>query len=471
MRRSSNIIKWLDWPAVVIYLLFVFMGWINIYAAVFSEEHVSIFDISQRYGKQLIWIAAALLIGIIILAIDARFYIVFANYFYIISILSLLIVFVFGVEVNASKSWIQLGGFRIQPAEFAKFATALALAKYMSGYGFKLGSLKSYIKPVLIVLLPVALILMQNDAGTALVFASFVFVFYREGMPHWVMLLMASLVLLFILVLIYSKFMVLLLVILLSIIIFALTTKKIKDAIRFALVLGGVIAIFYGVSEFFNLSISLYYIVLLPLGMLLPLVFIYAYIHKLKHVFLPVLVFIIAVGFSFSVDYIFNNVLQVHHRDRINDLLGIESDPLGWGYNVNQSKIAIGSGGFWGKGFMQGTQTKYNFVPEQSTDFIFCTVGEEWGFLGTAVVIALFVLLLLRLFKIAERQKERFSRIYGYGVISILFFHASINIAMTIGLFPVIGIPLPFLSYGGSSLWSFTILLFILLKLDSARLD
>ncbi|MDY0347639.1 MAG: rod shape-determining protein RodA [Tenuifilaceae bacterium] len=471
MRRSSNIIKWLDWPAVVIYLLFVFMGWINIYAAVFSEEHVSIFDISQRYGKQLIWIAAALLIGIIILAIDARFYIVFANYFYIISILSLLIVFVFGVEVNASKSWIQLGWFRIQPAEFAKFATVLALAKYMSGYGFKLGSLKSYIKPVLIVLLPVALILMQNDAGTALVFASFVFVFYREGMPHWVMLLMASLVLLFILVLIYSKFMVLLLVILLSIIIFALTTKKIKDAIRFALVLGGVIAIFYGVSEFFNLSISLYYIVLLPLGMLLPLVFIYAYIHKLKHVFLQVLVFIIAVGFSFSVDYIFNNVLQVHHRDRINDLLGIESDPLGWGYNVNQSKIAIGSGGFWGKGFMQGTQTKYNFVPEQSTDFIFCTVGEEWGFLGTAVVIALFVLLLLRLFKIAERQKERFSRIYGYGVISILFFHASINIAMTIGLFPVIGIPLPFLSYGGSSLWSFTILLFILLKLDSARLD
>jgi len=447
------------------------MGWVNIYAAVFSEEHASIFDISQRYGMQLIRIAAALFIALIILAIDARFYIVFANYFYILAIASLILVFIFGVEVNASKSWFQIGGFRIQPAEFAKFATALALAKYMSGYGFKLGSLKSYVKPLLILLLPVSLILMQNDAGTAMVFASFLFVFYREGMPHWVLILMAFFVLLFILVLMFNKFVVLLLIILLSVVLFTLISKKIKDGIRFALALGGLIAIFYGVSEFFDLNVSLYYIVLVPLGISIPLVFMYAYIHKLKHVFLQVFILVVAVGFSFSVDYIFYNILDVHHRDRINDLLGIETDPLGWGYNVNQSKIAIGSGGFWGKGFMEGTQTKYNFVPEQSTDFIFCTVGEEWGFVGTTVILGLFLFLLLRIFKIAERQKEGFSRIYGYGVVSILFFHISINIAMTIGLFPVIGIPLPFFSYGGSSLWSFTILLFILLKLDSARLD
>lgn len=471
VRRSSNIFKWLDWPTVLIYLALMFLGWINIYAAVFAEDHASIFDVSQRYGIQLIWIAAALLIAITVLAIDARFYLVFANYFYALILLVLVFVIFFGVEVNASKSWIQLGGIRIQPAEFAKFATVLALAKYMSSYGFKLNSFKAYLNSVLIVLVPVVLILLQNDAGTAMVFASLVFVFYREGMPHWVLAFLAFFVALFILELIFDRLLILVGVIVLTIVLFAAIGKRLKDTLRFAFGLFGMIALLFGTSEFLDLNISPYYIVLIPVAITIPVAIVYAYLNKVKYVFFLLFFLISSTAFSFSVDYIFHNVLDHHHRDRINDLLGIESDPLGWGYNVNQSKIAIGSGGFSGKGFLQGTQTKFNFVPEQSTDFIFCTVGEEWGFVGTTFVVILFVSLLLRLVKMAERQKEAFSRIYGYGVISILFFHIAINIAMTIGLFPVIGIPLPFFSYGGSSLWSFTILLFIFLKLDSSRLD
>ncbi len=471
MRRRNNIVKWLDWPTVLIYLALVFIGWINIYAAVYVEEHSSIFDLTQRYGKQMIWIGAALVIAITLLAIDARFYQVFANYFYAILLLVLVFVVFFGVEVNASKSWIQLGGFRIQPAEFAKFATALALAKYMSNYGFKLNSFKAYAKAVLIVFAPVALILLQNDAGSAIVFTSLVFVFYREGMPHWVMVLLVFLIGLFIFELMFDRIVILVGIIIITILLFAIIGKRLKDTFRFSFGFFGLVALLYGASQFLDIEMSPYYIVLVPVAISIPVALIYAYAQKAKYVVFLVLFLIGSSGFSFSVDYIFNNVLDTHHRDRINDLLGIASDPLGWGYNVNQSKIAIGSGGFAGKGFLQGTQTKFNFVPEQSTDFIFCTVGEEWGFVGTFVVVSLFVALLLRLIVIAERQREAFSRIYGYGVISILFFHISINIAMTIGLFPVIGIPLPFFSYGGSSLWSFTILLFIFLKLDSSRLD
>lgn len=471
MRRSSSIVKWLDWPTVIIYLALMLMGWINIYSAVFSEEHASIFDFTQRYGMQIIWIAASILIAIVILSIDSRFYYVFANYFYLLLILVLVLVVFFGVEVNASKSWIQIGSMRIQPAEFAKFATALALAKFMSAYGFKLKSLQSYIKSALIVIVPVSLILLQNDAGTAMVFGSFIWVFYREGMPHWVIAFMFFIVGLFIFVLMFNNFIILLGIILITIILFALISKQLRDTVRFSIGFFGLVALLYGASEFFALNISLYYLVLIPVAISIPVSLIYMYIHKARYILFLLFFLVSTTAFSFSVDYIFNNVLDTHHRDRINDLLGIDSDPLGWGYNVNQSKIAIGSGGFYGKGFLQGTQTKFNFVPEQSTDFIFCTVGEEWGFVGSFVVVGLFLALLLRLIAVAERQRESFARIYGYGVVSILFFHIAINISMTIGLFPVIGIPLPFISYGGSSLWSFTILLFILLKLDSTRLD
>ncbi len=471
MRRSSSIVKWLDWPTVLIYLTLMLLGWFNIYSAVFSEEHASIFDTTQRYGMQLIWIAASILIAVVILSIDSRFYYVFANYFYFLLLIILVFVIFFGVEVNASRSWIQFGSMRIQPAEFAKFATALALAKYMSAYGFKLKSIKSYLSVSLILFLPIALILFQNDAGSAMVFVAFVWVLYREGMPHWVIAFMFFIIGLFILVLVFDKFTILLGIILLTIILFGLISKQLRDTVRFSIGFFGLVAILYGASEFFALNISLYYLVLIPVAISIPIALAYLYINKARYILFLLFFLVTTSAFSFSVDYIFNKVLDTHHRDRINDLLGIDSDPLGWGYNVNQSKIAIGSGGFTGKGFLNGTQTKYNFVPEQSTDFIFCTVGEEWGFVGSLVVVGLFLSLLLRLILIAERQREAFARIYGYGVVSVLFFHIFINISMTIGLFPVIGIPLPFFSYGGSSLWSFTILLFILLKLDSTRLD
>ena len=471
MQQRSRVLYQIDWPTVLIYLTLVFMGWFNIYAAVFSEEHQSIFDISQRYGMQLIWIGAALLIALVVMLIDGRFYFVFAYFIYAILIITLILVLFFGVEVNASRSWIQMGSIRIQPAEFAKFATALALAKLMSSYGFKLNNVSSYIRIALIIMMPMVMILLQNDTGSALVYSTFIWVLYREGLPTWIMGLFGFLILVFILSLIFNKFIILIGLFCLTMLLFVIIVRRYRDAVRFTILVLGLSLVFYGASEFFDLKISPYYLILIPIGIGIPLALINSYLQKIKIIPFLIFLFITTATFNFSVDYIFNKMLEQHHRDRINDLLGIESDPLGWGYNVNQSKIAIGSGGFWGKGYLQGTQTKYNFVPEQSTDFIFCTVGEEWGFVGSFVVVTLFVLLLLRLIIIAERQKESFARIYGYGVVSILFFHISVNIGMTIGLFPVIGIPLPFFSSGGSSLWAFTFLLFIFLKLDSTRLD
>ncbi len=471
VQRRSRLLYRLDWPTVFVYIILVFMGWLNIYAAVFSEEHQSIIDITQRYGMQLVWIGAAFIIGLTVLLIDSRFYQVFAYYFYAILIAILLFVLIFGVEVNASRSWIQLGGVRIQPAEFAKFATALALAKLMSAYGFKIIRFKSLAKIALIIALPMGLILLQNDTGSAMVYASFILVLYREGLPHWVMGFLTFLVGIFIASLVFNKFIILLVLFVLTMLLFIILTKRYKVSFQFAFLIFGLVAVVYGLSEFLEFNISWYYMLLIPICIGVPLALIYSYLNKLKTIVFLLGFFFVSASFAFSVDYLFQNVLERHHRERINDLLGIESDPLGWGYNVNQSKIAIGSGGFWGKGYLKGTQTKYNFVPEQSTDFIFCTVGEEWGFAGSAVVILLFLFFLIRLVRIAERQKELFARIYGYGVVSVFFFHIAVNIGMTIGLFPVIGIPLPFFSYGGSSLWAFTILLFIFLKLDSSRLD
>jgi rod shape determining protein RodA len=453
------------------YIALVVMGWLNIYAAVYSEEHSSIFDTTQRYGSQLLWIAAAIGIAMVVMLIDSRFYYVFANYIYMLLMLILVLVLLFGVEINASKSWFQIGSFRIQPAEFAKFATALALAKLMSTYNFKLLNFYSLVRIGFIVLVPAGLILLQNDTGSAMVYSSFIFVLYREGLPHWVMLFLAFFILLFILVLVFNKFIILVVLFALTMILFALLGQKYRDAIRFSFGVVGLGAILYGASEFFNLNISLYYLMLIPIAVGIPIALVYAFFNKLKIVVVLLFFMLSTSAFSFSVDYMFHKVLERHHRERIMDLLGIETDPLGYGYNVNQSKIAIGSGGVIGKGYLQGTQTKYNFVPEQSTDFIFCTVGEEWGFVGSLVVVTLFLVFILRLIKIAERQKEAFARIYGYGVVSVFTFHTLVNIGMTIGLFPVIGIPLPFFSYGGSSLWAFTILLFIFLKFDSSRRD
>ncbi len=445
------------------------MGWLNIYAAVYSDEHQSILDFSQRYGKQLIWIGFAILIALIITFSNDRIYPAFAYVFYGLILLALIATLVFGRVVNASKSWIPFGALGIQPAEFAKVATALALAKLMSSYGFKLHGFGSYVKVGVIIGIPVLIILLQNDTGSALVFGSLVLVLYREGLPGWFLTFSAFMVLLFILTLIYSTVTMLIVIYFVAILLFVFYTRRHKDALRLTIGLAGLSTIIYLVSEFFHIGLKPAQMILIPLLVSVFVGLIYAYSNRLKQVYTISIFLLVSIVFSFSTDYVFERVLDVHHQKRINDLLGIENDPLGWGYNVNQSKIAIGSGGFWGKGYLSGTQTKFNFVPEQSTDFIFCTVGEEWGFLGSTIIVFIIVLFLLRLLKIAERQTEHFARIYGYGVVSILFFHAAVNIGMTIGLVPVIGIPLPFFSYGGSSLWAFTILVFILLKFDAER--
>ncbi len=416
MREQGGIFKNLDPLLVSLYLIMVIMGWLNIYASVYNEEHQSIFDFSQKYGKQLLWIGTAFLLAIIILILDGNFYAAFSYPIYGISIVSLILVLFIGKEISGSKSWFRIGDFGIQPAEFAKFATNMALAKFLSNINIKMTDFRTKLISAMLIILPILLILVENETGCALVFFSFVLVLYREGLSGNILLLGSAAAILFVLALLISKF-----------------------------ILIGIIA-----------------------GIALLLLFVVRRNRQNISVIVAALVF--ASATIYSVDYAFNH-LEPHQKKRINVFLGKETDMKKAGYNVNQSLIAIGSGGFTGKGYLNGTQTKYDFVPEQSTDFIFCTVGEEWGFVGSFVVICLFIILLLRIVFIAERQRSPYTRIYGYGVASILFFHLLVNIGMTIGLAPVIGIPLPFFSYGGSSLWAFTVLLFIFIKMDAYRLQ
>ncbi len=445
------------------------MGWFNIYSAVYNDVHASIFDISQKYGKQLLWISAAFVILIIILTIDSKFFTAFSYPIYIFTISLLIAVLIFGKEVNGARSWFQIGSIRLQPAEFAKFATNLAIAQLLSTYNFKLLKFKNLSIIALILLMPAFLILKQNDTGSALVYFSFIFVLYREGLPGSILLVILLITSVFIGTVIYNPFIISIIIILISFSAYLIINKDLPRTIKGISMVFGIGTLFWGIATLFHYKFEMY-IYLIPALLISSLIFIWvAYKNKIKSIYFILLVLFGSIIFSFSVEYIYKNIFKDHQRDRIDNLLGLKFDPHGTGYNVHQSKIAIGSGGFSGKGFLQGTQTKFNFVPEQSTDFIFCTVGEEWGFLGTSIVIMLFVFLLIRLIIIAERQKSKFSRIYAYGLISILFFHIAINIGMTIGAAPVIGIPLPFFSYGGSSLWSFTILLFILIRLDASR--
>ena len=417
MRDKKNVYSNVDWWLVSLYSILVIMGLFSIYAAVYDPEHSGIFDFSQRYGKQAMWIATSLVLIFAILLVDMKFFTSFAYIIYGAMLALLVVVLLFGTEVAGSKSWIKFGGFALQPAEFGKFATNLALAKYLSSIQLNLKDFKQIIKAGILIFAPAGLIFLQNDTGSALVYSAFILVLYREGFSGNFLVFGLLLVILFILTLLVGKLVMISVVVLIALSLFLLM-KKVR-----------------------------------------------------KNIFILLGILSLVGGFVFSIDYAFENVLQPHQKIRIEVLLGKKTDYHGAGYNVHQSLIAIGSGGPTGKGFLQGTQTKYNFVPEQSTDFIFCTVGEEWGFLGTATVVILFLLLLIRIIMVAERQRSAFSRIYGYGVASILFFHVTINIAMTIGLAPVIGIPLPFFSYGGSSLWAFTILLFIFIKMDSHRLE
>ncbi len=406
-------------------------GWLNIYAAVYNEEFQSIFDTSQRYGKQLLWIGTATLLGAVILFIDERFFATFGYLIYGIIILLLITVILVGSETKGATSWFAIGGFKIQPSEFSKFATNLALAKYLSTINIRLDHLKTKLAAAAIIGLPAVLILLQNDTGSALVYGAFIFVLYREGLSGNFLLIGLFAAVLFVI---------------------TLLLQDVTLTLPFELTLSGASLL---IMVIFILLTSIYF----------------ASRQKKKIVIWLGMILIASVGLIKSVDYVFSNVLEPHQSKRINVLLGLESDPQGAGYNVNQSLIAIGSGGFSGKGYLEGTQTKYDFVPEQSTDFIFCTIGEEWGFIGSFLIVGLFMTFLLRILFLCSRQRSAFARIYGYGVAAIFFFHFAINIGMTIGLAPVIGIPLPFFSYGGSSLWGFTILLFVFIKMDADRLE
>ena len=469
MRRETKIISNIDWITLALYIILVLLGMVNIYAAVFDEEHKSLFDLSQRYGKQLIWIIASVILIIFVLLFDSRFYSVFAYLIYGITIVLLILVLVSGTEINAARAWFEIGNFRIQPSEFAKFATCLALAKYMSSYNFRIHKFRSMFMVSLIILLPAGLIFLQNDTGSALVFFSLVLMLYREGFSGSILLYILIVIALFILSLILNLVTLAIIMVLLTVLFYWFVEQNLKETGFIILIFAFFFAAYFLSVRYLHFNLPVQLAVFLVLGCSVVVLLIWAAIKRLKTVYAIVFYLSLLVVFASSIDYIFDNLLESHQQDRINELLGIKFDPLGTGYNVNQSKIAIGSGGFLGKGFLQGTQTKYDFVPEQSTDFIFCTVGEEWGFAGSFLVILLFVALLLRLILLAERQRSSFNRIFGYGVISIFLFHITINVGMTIGLLPVIGIPLPFISYGGSSLWGFTILLFIFLRLDASR--
>ncbi len=471
MRRSINILRNTDWVTVGIYLVMVILGWINIYAAVFDEQHESILDLSQRYGKQLIWIIAAFVLATAIFLIDTKFYSFFAYIIYALAILLLIGVLAFGEQIHGARSWFRIGSFHLQPAEFAKIATSLALAKYLSSYNLKIKSFHATVRILAIIFFPALLIAIQPDLGSALVFLTFILVAYREGFSDVLLILGIVLAVLFFLSLLLDQFIIFLIILGLALLMYWILSSSRKTTFLAGILIAVPAGILYLLSRMDLITINRYYMILLAASTALPFYLIYAYRKRIRNIYLILLLVVGSSAFTFSVDYVFHNVLKEHQQHRVNIMLGLESDPLGLGYNVNQSKIAIGSGGFAGKGFLQGTQTKFDFVPEQSTDFIFCTVGEEWGFIGTSMVIGLFVLLLTRLIKIAERQRSDFSRIYGYGVVSVLFFHFAVNISMTIGLLPVIGIPLPFFSYGGSSLWAFTILLFILVRLDATRME
>ena len=403
---------------MILYLALCTVGLLNIHSAAFNPKYPSLFSFTTDYGKQFIFINVGILLGIFILLLESRLITALAPAFYGVTTLLLILVLVVGRNVGGNQAWISLGGgFRLQPSEFAKFSTCLMLARYLSGTNIKVTDFKSFLVAAGIILFPMALIMLQPDAGSTLVFSCLIFVLYREGLSPYFLILEGLFITLFVL------------------------TIKLNNL---TYIVGALIIIAAIIIFFVKRNRKLVSTILIGLC--------------------------ITVAFVFSVKFLYNDVLKPHQKVRIDIVLGITTDLKGKGYNVNQSKIAIGSGKLWGKGYMQGTQTKYSFVPEQSTDFIFCTIGEEWGFAGSVVVLGLYLFLVLRIIRIAERQRSPFSRVYAYGAASVIFFHVVINIGMTIGIVPSIGIPLPFISYGGSSLISFTLLLFVLIKLDSNRM-
>ena len=461
--RGRGLAKTIDWTLVIYYLALIVIGWINIYASVQSAEPESIFDWSCRSGKQFVWILTSFGLAVFILFIlNPRVYEGFSLPIYILTILLLISVIFLGIEVKGSRSWFEFGPIRFQPAEISKISTSLMLATVMSQLGYRISRLKDFLITALIILLPMGIIVLQSETGSALVYVGFIFMLYREGLSGWLICIAGMAILLFILTLTTSPFVAILVMASVGSMCMFLYSGRLK----WWLIIGVPLIVFMAFVPKIFPEVNPLYILLGTLGAALPAAAYFAFREMNRFSQLSLVAMIAGVLLVFSTDFLFNDVLQDHQRKRIEVLLGMKEDPSGVGYNVNQSKIAIGSGGFFGKGYLNGTQTTYGFVPEQSTDFIFCTVGEEWGFFGCTIVILLYVLLIWRIIKNAERSREAFTRIYGYCVACCIFMHLFINIGMTIGLMPVIGIPLPLVSYGGSSLWAFTILIFIFIALD-----
>ncbi|WP_294071108.1 rod shape-determining protein RodA [Proteiniphilum sp. UBA1028] len=468
-----------DWVTVGFYLLFVLLGWLNIYAASFDLENAtSLFDLSGRAGMQLVWIGTSLLLAFALLKIEVGFYETYAFLFYLIGIGLLVITLLVAQEINGSRSWLIIGPVRLQPAEFMKFTIALALARVFNSYGFRLMERKNLLMVSSIILLPVLLVIAQSETGTALVYLSFLLVMYREGLPGGVLFMGIASVIYFVLGVKFSDVQIGFfsegeLITIILIISFAGAMvwnymKRMKAAL-FTLLLMGVTFFAAYVISLFSIQIDWGITALIAFS-LVAVYLIYMFFRYRKKHYLYIFLFMLgSLVFLESVEYVFYDVLQPHQQMRIKVTLGMEQDLSGAGYHVGQSKIAIGSGGLTGKGFLNGTQTKLKYVPEQDTDFIFCTIGEEHGFIGSTLTLILFMAFILRLLNLAERQTTTFGRTYGYGVVSIFIFHLLVNIGMVIGIMPVIGIPLPFFSYGGSSLWGFTILLFIFLRIDKSR--
>lgn len=448
MNRSVNIWARLDKITIVIFLLLVIIGWFNIYAAVYNEEHSRIIDLSQRYGKQFVWILATFVIAVFVVVTDSRFYSFFAYFIYGFFLFLLLLVLFVGEYVHGARSWFQFGSFSLQPSEFAKIGTALALAAYLNVSRHDLGKLKVFMISVAIIMMPALLIVLQPDMGSAVVFLGFFLVLYREGMSPYILISGFLMLILFFFTLLFNNTLLSLGLVLSALILSCIVTRKWKTCLSALGIITGITLLVYGINSLVSGSLRNEHIVLISV-LLSGFIFAVYFYNKKAIASLTIYLFLIgSLAYVNSVNIAFNKLMKPHQKERVEILLGIKSDPHGTGYNVNQSIISIGSGGFSGKGYLKGTQTKFKFVPAQSTDFIFCTIGEEWGFMGAFVVIVLYVMLLIRLIILAERQRSAFSRIYGYGVVSVFFVHIFINIGMTIGLVPVIGIPLPFLSYG-----------------------
>lgn len=478
--KSTSILRSIDWWTIAIYIALLAFGWISVCGASYTYGSTDIFSLSSRSGMQIVWIGTSICLGFVLLMMDDRFYDTFAYVIYAVLLLLLFATIFNPHEIKGSRSWIVMGPLRLQPAEFAKFATALAAAKFMSRYGFSMQKWKDFALALAIIVLPMIFIVGQKETGSALVYLSFFLMLYREGMSGSILFTGVAMIVYFVVgvkfeqVMLLStptsvgKFIVLLLVQLSSIGMIYVYCKENRVAKNLLLT---TLAITIG-SFLFSQFVIPFNIVIVQLALCVAIIgyIVYTWLRTRINYYIYIAMFAIgSIAFFYSADYVLNNVMEPHQRVRINVLLGLDEDLSGAGYNVHQSEIAIGSGGLKGKGFLNGTQTKLKFVPEQDTDFIFCTVGEEEGFVGSAGVLLLFLALILRLIYLAERQTFAFGRIYGYCVLSVFLFHVFINVGMVLGLLPVIGIPLPFFSYGGSSLWGFTLLLFIFLRIDSSR--